>query len=624
MSLARFSVIVQAGRDGLIAKKQTSVVGGQGSFGAIRSVMVKPFESDFVDKYWAETTQNSAIGTVPKEKGIVICGRGTYENFPGNLGFKTLKNRNIVVVSSTMKQQDHNDCWVVPSFRVALERVATYKTRGRVWVVGGCELFREALESWWYLCDEIRFIRFRESYNPTQEDIVFPIPFSTLATSYVLFQEPRSTNKFDCYRFSPVLTWKENPVGIFELDLTTGKSFGSKESGEVRVAGSSTRTFMKCPDDCYLLNREFHDLHPEYGYLNLLATLLRVNNVRPNRTNVDTLSMFAPPALKFRLYESNPTSARFGQTILPLLTTKKMPYKTILRELLWFISGDTNSKTLEKDGVKIWRGNTSEDFLFKLANSGHTFFERVSEGEGGSLYGHQWRRFGALHELSEEMEEISSSENAAEITKYIPEGVDQISELVNSLRENPFSRRHILLGWNPIDIYERKCVALPACHILAQFYVRREGVDEESRFMKDYSSPNARSDADIASSSTSASITIRGGLKLDCHLYMRSSDAFLGLPFNIASYAYLDIMLAHVVGIEPGTLTVSFGDAHLYTDHIEQAKIQLKRTPRPFPTIKIRNPRGHKCLEDFGVNSFIIDDSYEEVCCAPIRGEMVA
>lgn len=615
MSLARFSLIVKAGKNGCIAKKQVRTVGSSDGFGAIRTTMEQPMSSESANKIWAESTKGSAIGTAPKDKSIVICGRNTYQGLPGPVDFKQLQGRNIIVVSSSMRQQDHQDVAVSPSLKAALEKAATVSSRGRVWVVGGYELFREALEDWWYLCDEIRYIRFKESYSPRAEDIIFPIPFKVLATSYVLFAEPFSTNLFDVYRFSPVLTWKKKPLGIFELNLNTGKSFNSKESGEVRVVGKLSNNFRKCPDDCYLKNREMYDIHAEYGYLQLLQEVLQVESSRPNRTGIDTLSIFAPPDLKFRLYDFNPTSPSFGKPVLPVITTKKMGVRTIFRELEWFIKGQTNSKALERFGVNIWKGNTSEDFLFDLVQEGHTFFENVEEGEGGSIYGHQWRNFGALHPRSKEIEEINESEHASEIMKYLPEGVDQLEELVNGIKNSPFSRRHVLLSWNPIDIYERKCVALPACHILAQFYVRREGTDEESRYMKDYSVTS--SDA-----GTQINLQVRGELRLDCKLTIRSSDLFLGLPFNITSYSYLTHMIAHVCDLQPGTLTVSIGDAHIYTNHITQVEQQLTRTPRPFPTIKIRNPRKHKTLEAFNVESFIIDDSYDENCCDAIRGEM--
>jgi thymidylate synthase len=194
----------------------------------------------------------------------------------------------------------------------------------------------------------------------------------------------------------------------------------------------------------------------------------------------------------------------------PLLTTKRLPFRSIAVELLWFLRGDTNVRWLQERGCTIWDEWADEN------------------GELGPVYGKQWRSWAA------------------------PDGrvIDQIANLIEGLKTNPSSRRHIVSAWNPADVDE---MALPPCHCLFQFFVA-DG-------------------------------------KLSCQLYQRSADVFLGVPFNIASYALLTMMVAQVVGLKPGEFVHTFGDAHLYLNHLEQAKEQVSREPRPFPTLTIAPKR---------------------------------
>ena len=190
----------------------------------------------------------------------------------------------------------------------------------------------------------------------------------------------------------------------------------------------------------------------------------------------------------------------------PLLTTKKLHLKSIIHELLWFLTGDTNVKALNDEGVTIWDDWADEN------------------GELGPVYGHQWRSWPATN----------------------GRGIDQIAGVIESIKTDPNSRRHIVSAWNPADVEK---MALPPCHCLFQFYV----LDGH----------------------------------LSCQLYQRSADVFLGVPFNIASYALLTIMVAQVTDLQPGDFVHTFGDAHLYANHIEQADIQLSRQPRTLPTMTL-------------------------------------
>ena len=231
-------------------------------------------------------------------------------------------------------------------------------------------------------------------------------------------------------------------------------------------------------------------------YLDLLDHVLRTGVKKSDRTGTGTLSVFGHQ-MRFDL------AAGF-----PLLTTKKLHFKSIAYELLWLLKGDTNIAYLKEHGVSIWDEWADEN------------------GDLGPVYGKQWRSWPALDGRP----------------------IDQIANVVNSILTKPDSRRHIVTAWNPAEVED---MALPPCHTLFQFYVA-EG-------------------------------------KLSCQLYQRSGDIFLGVPYNIASYAMLTMMVAQVTGLKPGDFVHTLGDAHIYANHIEQAHIQLARESRPLPTLRI-NP----------------------------------
>ena len=234
--------------------------------------------------------------------------------------------------------------------------------------------------------------------------------------------------------------------------------------------------------------------HPEWQYLNLLRDILDNGSRRDDRTGTGTLGVFGRQ-MRFDLSRG-----------FPLLTTKKLHLRSIIVELLWFLRGDTNIGWLKENGCSIWDEWADEN------------------GDLGPVYGKQWRSWAT------------------------PDGrsIDQIERLIEGLKTNPNSRRHIVSAWNPADVED---MALPPCHCLFQFFVA-DG-------------------------------------KLSCQLYQRSADVFLGVPFNIASYALLTMMVAQVVGLEPGDFVHTLGDAHLYLNHLKQAELQLGREPRALPVMTL-------------------------------------
>ncbi|KAG0658873.1 Thymidylate synthase [Monosporozyma unispora] len=279
----------------------------------------------------------------------------------------------------------------------------------------------------------------------------------------------------------------------------------------------------------------------EDQYLDLCQRIIDEGEFRPDRTGTGTYSLFAPPQLRFNLAD--------GQ--FPLLTTKKVFTRGIILELLWFIAGCTDGNKLSEQGVKIWEGNGSREYLDKLGLTDRR------EGDLGPVYGFQWRHFGAKYKTCDD--------------DYTGQGVDQLQDVIFKLKNNPYDRRIIMSAWNPPDFPQ---MALPPCHVFSQFYVN---------FPKDGGKP-----------------------KLSCLLYQRSCDMGLGVPFNIASYALLTIMIAHVVDMEPGEFIHTLGDAHVYRDHVDALKEQISREPRSFPTLKIT--RKVDSIDDFKLEDFEISD----------------
>ncbi len=255
-------------------------------------------------------------------------------------------------------------------------------------------------------------------------------------------------------------------------------------------------------------------------YLDLCRYILDHGQKRQDRTGTGTISTFGYQ-MRFNLQDG-----------FPLLTTKKVFYRGIFEELLWFLSGNTNIRPLVEKNVKIWNewpyeaykklpefaGETQDEFIERIRTD-EVFAQKY--GDLGPVYGKQWRNFG---------------------------GVDQISDLIEGIRKNPFSRRHMVVAYNPAEV---KDMALPPCHSLFQFYVSADGK------------------------------------KLSCQLYQRSGDLFLGVPFNIASYSLLLCMVAQVCGLEPYEFIHTFGDVHIYLDHLDQIHEQLERTPRKLPKLEL-------------------------------------
>lgn len=297
-------------------------------------------------------------------------------------------------------------------------------------------------------------------------------------------------------------------------------------------------------------------------YARVLRYVLEHGRERRDRTGTGTISTFAPDSMRFDISES-----------VPLLTTKRMGWKGIIKELLWFLRGDTDAKILQEQGVHIWDGNTSREFLDKMGLP-------YREGVLGPGYGHQFRRFGAPYD-----EKFADSRMITEEDAKILGGFDQIAYVEDLLKTDPFSRRIYINLWNANDINK---MALTPCHVGINFYVDED--DGNRKF-------------------------------LSAHIYIRSNDLFLGNPYNIFSYAAFVYIMAKRCDLLPKQLIISFGDAHIYKDHVEQVKEQLSRYSYPPPKLILSEK-----MKDIDYSQMTIDDFTVEnyVSHPAIKGKMSA
>jgi len=272
-----------------------------------------------------------------------------------------------------------------------------------------------------------------------------------------------------------------------------------------------------------IISKEQIMAHPEQVYLNALKEILDTGEHRPDRTGVGTISKFGVQ-LRFDLQQG-----------FPAITTKKLAWRAIVSELLWFIEGSGDEYRLKEilhgerysDKKTIWSDNATAEYWTKKKLQRH-------EGDLGRVYGVQWRRWRAP---------------LVRINKVILQNCDQLLNLIDGIKEDPYGRRHIITAWNPGEL---GLMALPPCHMMSQFYVSTSG-------------------------------------KISCQMYQRSADMFLGVPFNIASYALFTHLIAQATGFQVGELIIDIGDAHIYENHIKQVKEQLNREPLPLPELKL-NP----------------------------------
>ncbi|XP_066337010.1 bifunctional dihydrofolate reductase-thymidylate synthase-like [Miscanthus floridulus] len=460
-------------------------------------------------KFFKELTLTTSD---PAKKNAVIMGRKTWESIPvksrplpgrlnviltrsGSFDFATVEN---VVICGSMKS--------------ALELLASTPyclSIEKVFVVGGGQVLREYLNG--PACQAIHLTDIQSSIEC--DTFIPPVDFSVFQPWYSSFPVVESNIRHSFVTF----------VRVRKSVAETHESNG-KDSTEVDTKNDKFEI-----ENFSFLPKMVYDRHEEYQYLNLVEDIIRSGAQKNDRTGTGTLSKFGCQ-MRFNLRKN-----------FPLLTTKRVFWRGVVEELLWFISGSTNAKVLQEKGIHIWDGNASREYPDSVG------LAHREEGDLGPVYGFQWRHFGA------EYTDMHAD--------YTGKGFDQLMDVIDKIKNNPDDRRIILSAWNPSDL---KKMALPPCHMFAQFYV--ENGD------------------------------------LSCQMYQRSADMGLGVPFNIASYSLLTYMIAQVCDLSLGDFVHVIGDAHVYRTHVRALEEQIQKMPKPFPILKI-NP-SKKNIDSFMASDF--------------------
>lgn len=500
--------------------------------------------------YFRNVTTSSSLN-------CVIMGYNTYISLRCciDTSLPVLKGRMNIVVSKRMFSNaseigfcyyPEEDMYVVESLESALALLDSPQLQERVhktFVIGGEHLFYKALAH--PSCKELLLTHV---LHESETETVFKVKEGLEFNAYFplcprLFQRDLQLSSYVTDNLA-TNDWQKD--GEWKIRFAMYRMIKPLDESLLwKCMMQDKRTQIQCLNNqCNELRQriEYMDQDDEIGYLNLVRRVLQEGKERVDRTNVGTLSIFGPQ-LTFSLKNN-----RF-----PLLTTKLIQFKNVAIELLWFIKGSTDSEELKAQKVNIWNANGSRDFLDKRG------LVHREVGDLGPVYGFQWRHFGA--------------EYVDKHTDYSGKGIDQLQECIRMIKEEPESRRILQSAWNPCQLDE---MALPPCHVLVQFQVELSSEEEG------------------------------GSPVLNCKMYQRSADLGLGVPYNIASYALLTYMVAHVTNLLPGKLILTFGDAHVYKTHVDKLNEQLTRIPNSFPTLRFA--RKVDSIDDFQLEDIILED----------------
>lgn len=462
------------------------------------------------------------ITTSGNSNNIVIMGRKTYDSIPRQ--FKPLKNRiNMVLSNKFFDDKKHDYVWFnrnlayFKSFDTVMDYINKHGVEenldGNIYVIGGGNLYNQTL-----MHPNLRYIFRSEIQNDIDCD------------TFINFDDE---NYRKIYESELV---KDTDVS-FNLNIHQNQNYG----GKMEIPKEIYKYFNVKPVSDYFKTNEINKINKNEGeqqYLNLLDDIM-INGVeKPDRTGTGIVSVFGRQ-LRFNNIEQH----------FPLLTTKRVFWKGVSKELMWFLSGSTDATLLQKEGVHIWDGNTSREFLDKNG------LEYYDEGDCGPFYGFQWRHFGADYE--------------DKYANYEGKGYDQVKWCIDEIKKNPTSRRLIVSAWNASVLKE---MCLNPCHVMYQFYANPETKE------------------------------------LSVHMYQRSADVFLGLPFNIASTALFLKLMCKMTDYQPKDVVVSLGDAHIYSNHVEQCKTQMERKPYDFPQLEIADKQvddiSEYTTEDFKIMNY--------------------
>lgn len=457
-------------------------------------------------KFFKELTMTPSN---PAKKNAILMGRKTWESIP--LQYRPLPGRlNVVLTRSggfdIATAENVITCGSISSALELLAASPYSLSIEKVFLIGGGEILRDALNG--QGCDAIHLTEIEASIDC--DTFIPPIDVSVFRPWYSSLQVVENNIR---YCFVTYVRVRNSAIEHANGDL---KSSNNSDSNESKV------------ENFNFLPKLIFEKHDEFMYLRLVKDILSSGTEKDDRTGTGTLSKFGCQ-MRFNLRKS-----------FPLLTTKRVFWRGVVEELLWFISGSTNAKVLQEKDIHIWDGNASRDYLDSIG------LREREEGDLGPIYGFQWRHFGARYTNMH--------------ADYTGQGFDQLLDVIDKIKNQPDDRRIVLSAWNPSDL---NSVALPPCHMFAQFYVANG--------------------------------------ELSCQMYQRSADMGLGVPFNIASYALLTCMIAHVTGLVPREFIHVIGDAHVYRNHTRPLQEQLQKVPRPFPSLKI-NP------EKKDIDSFVAAD----------------
>lgn len=495
------------------------------------------------------------------QNAILIMGRKTWEGVPD--AYKNFAGREAVIIVSKnyLLAEEYTrlgNIFVCKSLSAGIEKAVAFHNLKKsqtddaqiepnkisfpnIFICGGTSLYREALTYFMHLMKMI---------------YITLIPDVFLCDTFFPIQEKELTKTFSDVSQLLARYSKKTYPQLFSIPAQSHHLRSAKLRRQNLVSGKIKETpnyFLKFP------NRA-----PDQNYVDLVTLILTDGEAKKDRTGVGTLSIFSHN-LTFDLQDG-----------FPLLTRRKIFWKGCLEETLFFLKGKTQTKELEAKNVNIWKGNTSREFLDKRGLFG------LEEGDMGAGYGFLWRHFGsdypnlAMNQLNISVEQNVGGGVEKSVGVEVGEnvGVDQIANLIEQLKKDPHSRRHIVSAWDPAHLHQ---CALPPCHILFQMYVRNETF-------------------------------------LDCKMTQRSCDVMLGLPFNIASYALLTHILAKKVGLQAGKLHISLGDAHIYANHIDAAHEVVERPSMRWPKLlvgegveSVENV-STKSIEDLSSSDFLLEE----------------